>query len=110
MFRSYLERSPKSGSRVVPAFLIGAHAVCLADRLLARDRGYDRDYFKKLRLLEPAAKSKIGEPEQRPFKRHFPLAGFEEEARSCRLYLIFNSLVSNANGRNLGWAQKWQCK
>jgi len=54
MFRSYLaRRSSRAGGRVVADFLIGAHARCLADRLLARDRGYYRDYFKGLRLLEP---------------------------------------------------------
>jgi predicted nucleic acid-binding protein len=53
MFQGYLRRSPRSGTRVLPDFLIGAHAVCSADRLLARDRGYYRDYFKRLRVIEP---------------------------------------------------------
>jgi hypothetical protein len=38
MFRAYLDRGGKRG-RVVPDFLIAAHAQELADRLLARDRG-----------------------------------------------------------------------
>jgi hypothetical protein len=53
MCASYLRRKPRPAGRVLPDFLIGAHAMCLADRLLARDRGYYRDYFKKLRVLEP---------------------------------------------------------
>jgi predicted nucleic acid-binding protein len=55
MFRVYLRRGGKR-SRVVPDFLIAAHAQQLADRLLARDRGYYRDYFKQLNLWEPSAK------------------------------------------------------
>ena len=54
MFGAYLaRRKPSRLRRVIPDFLIGAHAAVLADRLLARDRGYYRDYFKRLVLLEP---------------------------------------------------------
>ena len=52
MFRSYRERGGKRG-RVVPDFLIAAHAQLHADGLLARDRGYYRDYFHALKLIEP---------------------------------------------------------
>lgn len=55
MFRTYLDRGGKRG-RVVPDFLIAAHAQQLADRLLARDRGYCRDYFTQLTLWDPSAK------------------------------------------------------
>ncbi|HEY4393723.1 MAG TPA: hypothetical protein VGP64_06655 [Polyangia bacterium] len=54
MFAAYLARRRPSGPRnVVPDFLIGGHASVLADRLLARDRGYYRDYFNRLVLVEP---------------------------------------------------------
>jgi predicted nucleic acid-binding protein len=53
MFGKYLRRRPQVRGRVIPDFLIGAHAVLLADRLLARDRGYLRDYFGKLKLMTP---------------------------------------------------------
>ncbi len=52
MWKEYHGRSPAK-RRVLPDFLIGAHAALHCDRLLARDRGYYRDYFKKLNLIEP---------------------------------------------------------
>ena len=51
-FKQYLSRGGKA-KRVLPDFLIGAHALNNADRLLARDRGYLKDYFKKLKVWEP---------------------------------------------------------
>jgi len=51
-FARYLSRDSKT-NRVLPDFLIAAHALTHADRLLARDRGYLRDYFTKLKVLCP---------------------------------------------------------
>jgi predicted nucleic acid-binding protein len=56
MFRVYLQRGGKRG-RVVSDFLIASHAQTHAQRLLARDRGYYRDYFEQLTLWDPTPAS-----------------------------------------------------
>lgn len=52
MFALHLKQGGKR-RRVLRDFLIGAHAQCHADRLLARDGGYLRDYFGRLTVLSP---------------------------------------------------------
>ena len=42
------------GRRLAVDFLIGGHAMTHADRLLTRDRGFFRDYFEALPVLDPS--------------------------------------------------------
>ena len=52
-WRSYRAKGGKR-TRVIADFLIGAHAVSQARRLLTRDRGFYRTYFQSLPLMDPA--------------------------------------------------------
>jgi predicted nucleic acid-binding protein len=48
-------KSGAANRRVMADFLVGAHARLQAERLLARDRGYFRSYFKDLTVIDPAS-------------------------------------------------------
>ncbi len=48
----YLKRGPKR-RRIAADFLIGAHALVQCDRLLTRDKGFYREYFKGLKVVYP---------------------------------------------------------
>ena len=53
LWRSFREAGGARRRRIVPDFLIGAHALDRADALLTRDRSFYRRYFKGLRVIEP---------------------------------------------------------
>jgi hypothetical protein len=50
-WKKYRDRGGRR-DRVVADFLIGAHALLQANRLLTRDRGFYRAYFSSLRMLD----------------------------------------------------------
>lgn len=47
-------RNGGTRERIISDFLIGAHAVTQCDRLLTRDRGFYRKYFKALKVVDPS--------------------------------------------------------
>lgn len=53
VWKAYRSRGGQR-ERMVADFLIGAHALSQADRLLTRDRGFYRTYFSRLRVLNPS--------------------------------------------------------
>ena len=48
--------------RLVTDFLVGAHALEQADRLLTRDRGFHRAAFEGLTIIDPAPTPRLGDP------------------------------------------------
>jgi len=54
-WRSYLRNGGRR-ARVLPDFLVGAHAARSADRLLTRDQGFYRKYFDGLTVLDPTVR------------------------------------------------------
>ena len=54
LWREHRRRGPDGRARIVADFLIGAHAKLGADALLTRDRGFYRDYFRGLRVIDPS--------------------------------------------------------
>lgn len=53
-WRAYREAGgPRT--RMLGDFLVGAHALFQAERLLTRDRGFYRAYFQDLEILDPTA-------------------------------------------------------
>lgn len=55
LWRAQRGRNRALRARVVPDFLVGAHATLQCDALLTRDRGFYRDYFTDLRVVDPTA-------------------------------------------------------
>ena len=53
VWRSY-RNAGQGRHRLLPDFLIGTHAWMRADQFLARDRGFYRTYFKRLKIVDPS--------------------------------------------------------
>lgn len=53
LWRAQRGRTRATRPRVIPDFLVGAHATLQSDALLTRDRGFYRDYFVDLRIIDP---------------------------------------------------------
>ena len=54
MQRRFRERGGKRSERALADFLVGAHALLHCNALITRDVGFYRDYFKGLKIINPA--------------------------------------------------------
>lgn len=54
MQHRFRERGGKKNERVISDFLVGAHALLHCNALITRDQGFFRDYFKGLKIINPA--------------------------------------------------------
>ena len=54
LWREHRVKNPPPRGRLIPDFLIGAHARLQSDALLTRDRGFYRRYFSGLRVIDPS--------------------------------------------------------
>jgi predicted nucleic acid-binding protein len=54
MWRAWTHGGNDRAHRIVADFLVGAHALLRADRLLTRDRGFYRASFRGLRVMDPS--------------------------------------------------------
>lgn len=53
IWQAYRRRGGKR-TVIIPDFLVGAHAMVRAGQLLARDRGFLREYFRGLKVIDPS--------------------------------------------------------
>lgn len=59
IWRDY-RRQGGTRSRILPGFLVGAHAAKQASRLLTRDRGFYRQFFRGLKVIDPSVRGTGG--------------------------------------------------
>jgi predicted nucleic acid-binding protein len=55
MQQRFRKRGGKRKERVASDFLVGAHALLQCNALITRDQGFFRDYFKGLKIINPAS-------------------------------------------------------